>query len=103
MAAGLPRPLTAATAERQEASDPGTSSTPDTDAAEDNEESRDTNQESPEEGPGLALVVHAVREEIQAAHVGGDALPSVDGTKEGGEVVVIPARNVDLLVISGKN
>ena len=37
----------------------------------------------------------------QAAHVGGDALPSIDGTEEGGEMVIISTRNVDILIISG--
>ena len=64
MAAGISLTATAATEEIQEAGDPRTSSTADTDAAENNEESRDENQESPKVRPWLTPIVHAVREEI---------------------------------------
>lgn len=90
---------TAAAAESEEADAEGAASTANTEATESDAEKRDEDQENNEVDPRLALVIHTVRDVVQAAHVGGDTSSSRDSTENADEVVVISVGNFELLVL----
>ena len=88
--------VTAGTAECEH---PGTTSTAATEETGTNTESRNHAQQHPHEHLGGAVVVHAVRHCGQAAHVSANALPTPEGTEDGGGAVDVegPLRLLSLV------
>ena len=92
-------PPTAAAAESEQADAAGAASTANTEATESDEENREEDEKYNDVDPRLALIVHTIRNVVQATHVGGDTPSSRESTENAGESVIISIGSCGLLVL----